>query len=68
MPTDLIFPEDIDARLSWPPGTAARLARRGKLPHYILPDESIRFRWEEISPLVRHVITLPEIGRAVAGA
>jgi hypothetical protein len=57
MPTDLLFPEDIDARLSWPPGRAARLARRGRLPHYILPDGSIRLRWGEIAPLIRHHAT-----------
>ena len=52
MPTDLLFPEEIDARLNWPAGTAARLARRGKLPHYVLPDGAIRFRLDEIIPLV----------------
>ena len=57
MPTELLFPEDIDARLNRPPGTANRLARRKKLPHYVLPDGSIRLRWEEIAPLVRHVTT-----------
>lgn len=55
MPTDLLFPEDIDARLNWPLGRSARLARRGHLPHYLLPDGSIRFRWVEIAPLVRYV-------------
>lgn len=55
MATDLLFPDDIDARLNWPPGRTSRLARAGKLPHYILPDQSIRVRWDEIAPLVRHV-------------
>ena len=55
MPTDLLFPEDIDARLNWPPGRTSRLARRGRLPHYLLPDGSIRLCWGEIAPLVRHV-------------
>lgn len=69
MPTDLLFPEDIDARMNWPPGTAGRLARRGKLPHYVLPDESIRLSWAEITPLVRHVTATPTAERkVVAGA
>jgi hypothetical protein len=59
MPTDFLFAEDIDARLSWPPGHTSRLARRNKLPHYILPDGSIRFRWEEIESLVRQIAAPP---------
>jgi hypothetical protein len=55
MITDLLYPDDIDARLNWPPGRAARLARRRKLPHYRLPDGSIRLRWAEVEPLVRVV-------------
>jgi hypothetical protein len=54
-----LYPDDIDRRLNWPPGTAARLASRRRLPHYRLPDGSIRFRWEEIEPLVLRV-SLPE--------
>jgi YD repeat-containing protein len=27
----------------------------GKLPHYILPDGSIRLRWDEVEPLVRRM-------------
>ena len=56
MATDLEFPEDIDLRLNWPLGTSARLARRKRLPHYLLPDGAIRLRWEEVSALVRHVL------------
>ncbi|HJZ58653.1 MAG TPA: hypothetical protein VKE74_27170 [Gemmataceae bacterium] len=52
MPTDLLFPEEIDVRLGWPPGTAQRLARRQKLPHYVLPDGALRLRWDEVVPLV----------------
>lgn len=55
MPTDLLYPDDIDARLNWPPGRTSRLARTGKLPHYLLPDGAIRLRWDEIVPLVRQV-------------
>ncbi|MFO0821978.1 MAG: hypothetical protein U0792_02480 [Gemmataceae bacterium] len=60
MPTELLYPDDIDARLNWPPGRTSRLARNGKLPHYILPDGSIRLRWDEIAPLVQHVVTTSE--------
>jgi hypothetical protein len=67
MPTDLLFPEDIDARLSWPPGTALRLARRGRLPHYVLPDESVRMCWAEIALHVRHVEALPSEPKEAAG-
>jgi hypothetical protein len=55
MPAELVCPEQIDCRLAWPLGTSARLARRERLPHYVLPDGSIRFRWEEVEPLVRRV-------------
>jgi hypothetical protein len=52
---EYLYPEDIDHRLNWPLGTAARLARREKLPHYRLPDGAIRFKWDEIEALVRPV-------------
>ena len=52
---ELLYGDDIDHRLSWPLGRADRLARRGKLPHVLLPDGSVRFEWEEIVKLVRHV-------------
>jgi hypothetical protein len=53
--TSYSYPEDIDRSLNWPLGTAARLARRNKLPHYRLPDDSIRFRKDEVEALVRRV-------------
>jgi hypothetical protein len=49
----LIYPEEVDRRLNWPLGKAERLARNRKLPHYVLPDGSIRFRWSEIEALVK---------------
>ena len=55
MLTELLYADDIDSRLNWPPGRTSRLARKGKLPHYVLPDGSIRLRWEEIEPLVQRV-------------
>jgi len=50
-----LYGEEIDKRLTWPLGRAERLARRGKLPHVVLPDGSIRFRWDQIKPLIRVV-------------
>jgi hypothetical protein len=51
----LLYPEDVDQRLSWPLGRAVRLARQRRLPHVLLPDGSIRFRWTDIEPLVLSV-------------
>jgi hypothetical protein len=65
MPTDLVYPDDIDARLNWPPGRTSKLARQGKLPHYLLPDGSIRLRWDEIAPLVRHIPLPPSSPKGV---
>ena len=50
-----IYPEDVDHRLNWPLGRAERLARRRRLPHFRLPDGSIRFEWELIEALVVQV-------------
>ncbi len=44
---DLLYGEDIDRRLNWSLGRAERLARKQKLPHYMLPDGSIRFVWND---------------------
>jgi hypothetical protein len=52
MTADLLYGEEIDRRLNWHLGKAVRLAKRGKLPYVVLPDGSIRFRWEEISLLL----------------
>ena len=51
----LLRPEEIDARLNWALGRAERLARRGKLPHVVLPDGSIRFEWESIETLLQRM-------------
>ncbi len=60
MHSDLVYPEEIDHRLNWPLGTSARLARRKQLPYYLLPDGSIRLRWEEVSLLVHHIPLPPQ--------
>lgn len=43
---------EVDKRLRWPLGRAERLARRGKLPHLLLPDGVIRFRWRQVRELL----------------
>jgi hypothetical protein len=50
-----LYPEDVDRRLAWKPGTAERLARQRRLPYALLPDGSIRFDWNEIEPLIVRV-------------
>jgi hypothetical protein len=64
----LLYPDDIDARLNWPPGRAAALARRNKLPHILLPDGSIRFEWEDIEPLLVKVDAEPQPDKGVSHA
>ncbi len=56
--------EEIDQRLNWPLGKAERLAKRQILPHFLLPDGSIRFRWEEVEAILVHVVSQ---GAATAG-
>jgi hypothetical protein len=51
----LLYGEEIDQRLNWPLGRAEMLARQRRLPYVLLPDGSIRFRWEEIEPLIQPV-------------
>ena len=63
-----LYPDDIDKRLNWPPGTALRMARRRRLPHTILPDGSIRFLWSEIEPLLVRVSGSPMIRRGMRHA
>ena len=61
----LLYPTDVDQRLNWPLGRAEKLARQRRLPHVLLPDGSVRFRWDEIEPLVLAVppSVSAEIGR-----
>ena len=59
MPDESLDPETLDLRLNWPLGRVARLARRGELPHVVLPDGSIRFRWSAIAQLIRNVPASP---------
>ena len=51
----LLWPDDLDDRLSWPPGQARRMARRKLLPHVLLPDGSIRFEWDKVRPFIGEI-------------
>lgn len=51
----LLYPEDVDRRLNWPLGRAARMAKQKRLPHVVLPDGSIRFEWQKVEPLLRQI-------------
>lgn len=48
MPEYLIDGLTVDRRLDLRGGTADRLAKRGKLPHVVLPDGAFRFRWSKV--------------------
>lgn len=52
---ELLYPTDVDQRLNWPLGKAEKLARQRRLPYVMLPDGSVRFRWEEIERLILSV-------------
>lgn len=52
-----VLPEDVDRRLGWRPGKAERLARQRRLPHYVMPDGSIRLIWAEIES---RIVRVPE--------
>ena len=58
----LLYGEEIDQRLNWPLGKAEKLARQRRLPYVLLPDGSIRFKWEEIEPLLHTVPPTSGIG------
>ena len=50
-----MYPEEINQRLNWPLGRIEWLARQRRLPYVLLPDGSIRLRWEKIDPLILEV-------------
>ena len=49
------IPGKVDEALGWPFGRSERLAKLGRLPHYRLPDGSIRFRLDEVLAVTKHV-------------
>lgn len=52
MTTALLTSREVDRLLRYSPGKAVRLAKRGKLPHIVLPDGSVRFREQDIQQLL----------------
>lgn len=64
---DLVTGREIDRAFLWPAGRSEKLARRDRLPHYRLPDNSIRFRLSEVLPLVRPAGSLPPASSAAVG-
>lgn len=52
-------PGKVDEALGWPFGRSERLANQGRLPHYRLPDGSVRFRLEEVLAATRRVRAEP---------
>jgi len=62
-----LHPEEVDQRLGWPLGRAARLARQGKVPHVLLPDSAVRFEWAEVEALIRRVRPAGVQAPALAG-
>ncbi len=52
MTTVLLKPVDVDLLLRYPIGRSLKLAKRGKLPHIVLPDGEIRFRETDIEQIV----------------
>jgi len=48
----LLTAAEVDRALRYPRGRSIRLARRGVLPHVVLPDGEIRFEREAIADLL----------------
>ena len=57
--TELLTPQELDDRFSFPKGRSARLARKGLLPIITLPDGSIRFAAHDINRCIRAWRSLP---------
>lgn len=53
---------DVDIALRWPNRRAEKLAKKGLIPHLILPDGSIRFRQSDIEAIVRQAERLAQCG------
>ncbi|GMV81487.1 MAG: hypothetical protein AMXMBFR7_26710 [Planctomycetota bacterium] len=55
MGESILLPDEVDALCRWTPGRAEKLARRGKIPHFVLPDGSIRFDRADVAAFIRRV-------------
>lgn len=49
---ELVVPIEVDRRFRWKPGTAERMARRGKIRHFLLPNGEVRFTPGDIDDLL----------------
>jgi hypothetical protein len=58
----LLYPEEVDQRLHWPLGRAAKLARKRLLPYVLLPDGSVRFDPDAIDRLL---VSVPPVVEAM---
>lgn len=49
MNNDLLKPREVDIILRYPRGRSQKLAKRGLIPHVLLPDGEIRFDRQTLS-------------------
>ncbi len=54
MDIQLLKPAEVDLFLRYPIGRSLKLAKKGLLPHIILPDGEIRFNEEDVQGLLRY--------------
>ena len=52
MVDELLKPREVDLLLRYPAGRAARLAKKGLLPHVLLPDGELRFRERDLQRIL----------------
>lgn len=50
---ELLTPRESDMLLRYPRGRSARLARKGLIPHVVLPDGEIRFQPAVVEKFLR---------------
>ena len=62
MTEELLKPREVDLLLRYPAGRAARLAKKGLLPHVCLPDGELRFRESDLMQILH-----PSIGEQANG-
>jgi predicted site-specific integrase-resolvase len=53
MKTQLLKPCEVDLLLRYPTGRSLRLARAGRIAHFVLPDGEIRFEEAEIKRILK---------------
>ena len=58
----LLDSNDLSIVLNLPPRRVKRLARKGEIPHVVLPGNEIRFEPEEIADWVNQLPHVPAAG------